>query len=34
VEVPEGAADDVVRALRASTIKGKKATVRRADESR
>jgi ATP-dependent RNA helicase DeaD len=34
VEVPEAAADEVVRALRASTIKGKKATVRRADESR
>jgi ATP-dependent RNA helicase DeaD len=29
VEVPEAAADDVVRALRGSTIKGKKATVRR-----
>jgi ATP-dependent RNA helicase DeaD len=34
VEVPEAAADEVVRALRASTIKGKKATVRRADEGR
>ncbi|MGI8686574.1 MAG: DEAD/DEAH box helicase [Acidimicrobiales bacterium] len=29
VEVPESAADEVVTALRASTIKGKKATVRR-----
>jgi ATP-dependent RNA helicase DeaD len=29
VEVPEGAADDVIRALRRSTIKGRKATVRR-----
>ncbi len=29
VEVPETAADEVVTALRASTIKGKKATVRR-----
>jgi ATP-dependent RNA helicase DeaD len=29
VEVPESAADDVIRALRASTIKGKKPTVRR-----
>jgi ATP-dependent RNA helicase DeaD len=34
VEVPEAAADEVVKALRASTIKGKKATVRRADEDR
>jgi len=34
VEVPEPAADEVVRALRASTIKGKKATVRRAFEDR
>ncbi len=34
VEVPEAAADEVVQALRTSTIKGKKATVRRADESR
>ncbi|MGI8809790.1 MAG: DEAD/DEAH box helicase [Acidimicrobiales bacterium] len=34
VEVPESAADDVVTALRASTIKGKKATVRRAHEDR
>jgi ATP-dependent RNA helicase DeaD len=34
VEVPEAAADEVVKALRASTIKGKKATVRRADETR
>jgi ATP-dependent RNA helicase DeaD len=29
VEVPESAADEVIAALRASTIKGKKATVRR-----
>jgi ATP-dependent RNA helicase DeaD len=29
VEVPESAADDVVRALRATTIKGRKVTVRR-----
>jgi ATP-dependent RNA helicase DeaD len=29
VEVPESAADDVISALRASTIKGKKANVRR-----
>jgi ATP-dependent RNA helicase DeaD len=29
VEVPESAADDVIAALRRSTIKGKKATVRR-----
>ncbi len=34
VEVPESAADEVVTALRASTIKGKKATVRRAHEDR
>ena len=34
VEVPESAADDVVTALRASTIKGKKVTVRRAHEDR
>jgi ATP-dependent RNA helicase DeaD len=34
VEVPIGAADEVVTALRASTIKGKKATVRRANEDR
>ena len=34
VEVPESAADEVVKALRASTIKGKKATVRRAYEDR
>jgi ATP-dependent RNA helicase DeaD len=34
VEVPLGAADEVVTALRASTIKGKKATVRRANEDR
>ncbi|HTJ76689.1 MAG TPA: DEAD/DEAH box helicase [Acidimicrobiales bacterium] len=30
VEVPEAAADEVVRALRATTLKGRKATVRRA----
>jgi ATP-dependent RNA helicase DeaD len=29
VEVPESAAEDVVRALRATMIKGRKATVRR-----
>jgi ATP-dependent RNA helicase DeaD len=29
VEVPEAAADDVISALRASTIKGRKPTVRR-----
>jgi ATP-dependent RNA helicase DeaD len=29
VEVPEAAADDVIRALRRSTIKGRKATIRR-----
>ena len=29
VEVPEAAADDVIRALRGATIKGRKATVRR-----
>jgi ATP-dependent RNA helicase DeaD len=29
VEVPESAANDVIAALRGSTIKGKKATVRR-----
>jgi ATP-dependent RNA helicase DeaD len=29
VDVPESAADEVIVALRASTIKGKKATVRR-----
>jgi ATP-dependent RNA helicase DeaD len=29
VEVPDAAADDVINALRGSTIKGKKATVRR-----
>jgi ATP-dependent RNA helicase DeaD len=34
VEVPESAADEVVNALRASTIKGKKVTVRRAHEDR
>ena len=34
VEVPEGAVDEVVTALRASTIKGKKTTIRRAHEDR
>jgi ATP-dependent RNA helicase DeaD len=34
VEVPEEAADDVVRGLRATTLKGRKATVRRAHENR
>jgi len=34
VEVPEGAADEVVAALRATTLKGRKATVRRAHEDR
>ena len=34
VEVPESAVDEVVTALRASTIKGKKTTVRRAHEDR
>jgi len=34
VEVPESAADEVVAALRASTIKGRKASVRRAHENR
>jgi len=34
VEVPEPAADEVVAALRATTIKGRKATVRRAHEDR
>jgi ATP-dependent RNA helicase DeaD len=34
VEVPVVAADEVVTALRASTIKGRKATVRRAHEDR
>ena len=29
VEVPESAADEVVRALKATMIKGRKATVRR-----
>jgi ATP-dependent RNA helicase DeaD len=29
VEVPESAADEVIAALRGTTIKGKKATVRR-----
>jgi ATP-dependent RNA helicase DeaD len=29
VEVPESAADDVIRALRGTTIKGRKAIVRR-----
>jgi ATP-dependent RNA helicase DeaD len=30
VEVPESAADEVIAALRATTIKGRKTTVRRA----
>jgi ATP-dependent RNA helicase DeaD len=34
VEVPEAAVDEVVKALRATTIKGRKATVRRAHEDR
>jgi ATP-dependent RNA helicase DeaD len=34
VEVPEPAADEVVAALKASTIKGKKAPIRRAHEDR
>jgi ATP-dependent RNA helicase DeaD len=34
VEVPDAAADEVVSALRATTLKGRKATVRRAHESR
>jgi ATP-dependent RNA helicase DeaD len=34
VEVPESAAGEVVTALRASTIKGRKATIRLAHESR
>jgi ATP-dependent RNA helicase DeaD len=34
VEVPETAAQDVVKALRATTIKGRKVTVRRAYEDR
>ena len=34
VEVPDAAADEVVTALRATTIKGRKATVRRAHENR
>ncbi|UOY04050.1 DbpA RNA binding domain-containing protein [Blastococcus sp. PRF04-17] len=29
VEVPESAADEVVRALKATMIKGRKATIRR-----
>jgi ATP-dependent RNA helicase DeaD len=34
VEVPDAAVDEVVAALRATTIKGRKATVRRAHEDR
>ncbi|HEX3623755.1 MAG TPA: DEAD/DEAH box helicase [Acidimicrobiales bacterium] len=34
VEVPDAAVDEVVKALRATTIKGRKATVRRANEDR
>ena len=34
VEVPEGAADEVVRSLRGTTIKGRKVTVRREREER
>ena len=34
VEVPETAVDEVVKALRTTTIKGRKATVRRAHEDR
>ncbi|MDP9408457.1 MAG: DEAD/DEAH box helicase [Actinomycetota bacterium] len=34
VEVPEGAADEVVRAMRGTTIKGRKVTVRREREER
>jgi ATP-dependent RNA helicase DeaD len=34
VEVPDGAADDIVAALRRTTIKGRKAQVRRAREDR
>jgi ATP-dependent RNA helicase DeaD len=33
VEVPEAAADDVVRALRSATIKGRKLPVRREREA-
>jgi ATP-dependent RNA helicase DeaD len=33
VEVPESAADEVIAALRHSTIKGRKATVRRERDS-
>ena len=29
VEVPSGAADDVIRSMRSSRIKGRKATIRR-----
>jgi ATP-dependent RNA helicase DeaD len=32
VEVPESAADDVIRALRGTTLKGRKATIRRERE--
>jgi ATP-dependent RNA helicase DeaD len=34
VEVPEGAADEVVRSMRGTTIKGRKVTVRREREER
>jgi ATP-dependent RNA helicase DeaD len=34
VEVPDAAVDEVVKALRATTLKGRKATVRRAHEDR
>jgi ATP-dependent RNA helicase DeaD len=34
VEIPEAAINDVVTALRGTTIKGKKATVRREREDR
>lgn len=34
VEVPEAAADEVIRALKATTIKGNRPTVRRANENR
>ena len=34
VEIPEHSADDVIQALRSSTIKGKRATVRRDREPR
>ncbi|MQA24586.1 MAG: hypothetical protein GEU94_03760, partial [Micromonosporaceae bacterium] len=34
VEVPEDAADEVIAALRRTTVKGKKATVRRERDQR